>query len=183
MYKGDKIKPKECKEKMWYLMQKYNFNKSRCLKAFRNWLAKKRIQAHYNYGYRLYDSLMKKCSVLPEFHQNLKQFYRNLTLMAHKVTKDALETGDIQDFLAIARLQMEALNIKGEQSNVVLQQYFQQMNQNVNIGENADEIIQRLQAGLEKFGPTLAGLRQIGTDNPRESTITVQATPKATRDS
>jgi len=163
--------------KMFSLMQQYNFDRTIVIRKFRKWIKKKGYDLTIWGCYKRYDSVLKKVETFPEFHQNVQQFYRNLGRVAQMVTNDALNNGDIQDFLLVAKLQMEALALKSESHNVVFNQ-FNDHKVETQVNVNPEELIGRISAGLERFGGLIQHAGRIGATGGDQPVITVSATPK-----
>lgn len=169
---------KRTDQKMFSLMQTYNFDKTVVIRKFRKWLKRNNLTITEWGCYKKYDKVLAKVQTFPEFHQNVQQFYRNLGRVGQMVTEEALGTGDIQDFLAMAKLQMDALALKSENHNVV----FNQFNDNkveTKINVNPEELLGRISSGLERFGGLIQHAGRIGAIGGDKPILTIPATSKA----
>lgn len=167
--------------KMFEMMQKYSFDRTIVIKKFMKWAKLKGYKLSQYAAYKKYDKVLKKVQTFPEFHQNVQQFFRHMSLVSNRVIQDALKNGDIQDYLAMARLQMDALCLKSENHNVV----FNQFNDNkvqTNVNLSPEELLGRVTAGLERFGGLIQHAGRIGAVGGNQPVLTIPATSKAGAD-
>ena len=185
-YEKKKKRAEKFNKRMLYYMQRTGFDRTRCVKLFRKWCKREEISIADLTPYLVYDRMLKKINCEPVFIDNLQNFLSNMGRVGNMVAIHALQSGDIQDFLAFADTQIRILGIESGKENIVSQTIMNISNNttnNVTKEESTNELLERLKSGIERFGPVTQRFGEIGMDSGKPALGVVHTTLEATGDS
>lgn len=169
---------------MFTCMRKHNFAQEATIKEFGRALRKKGITMSLSSRYKWYDKIAGKIDLSGSFQQNINQFFADLTKVASKSTRKYLAADDqvsgyaLDEYLRVAQLQKEALNLQQTKSGDNNSLFMQFVQQNNNQEVNVNEVLTNIQEGLGEFGPLLARLNGAPQNTGGGPILTIPAESK-----